>query len=325
MNEKQRMSFSKLILLTPFYMAGQGTILGLYLGFLYGTFIFPVVGSGFGFGIGLGAGLVAGAILGLIYAVLLLLLRVERIIRIRKWLHVLIFGAAFLYIFNYLREATFARNYPPSLILIILETLPFLIGALAAIYGTDKWINWLRTNSPRKLKMRPQRIIVVPSQDSVLGSMFNMIVRRVKSLAYLIPVAALLISLFHAANRFTPLVSTVVTTFPLVLLLSLLYLVAQILLLTATVTPIVVMANHYLFADTDPRFYKRNLSILTFLLVLPSQLVVAAVIGAPIAAFIATLAVRDYADWVHSPEKQKVKPKAPPTTANDILKEALKP
>ena len=86
-------------------------------------------------------------------------------------------------------------------------------------------------------------------------------------------------------------------------------------------------ANRYLFtADTDPHIYKRNLSILTFCLVLPSQLVMAAVIGAPIAAIIATLAVRDYADWVHSPEKQKTKPKSPAqVTTNHIVKEALKP
>ncbi|MCA9894559.1 MAG: hypothetical protein KC615_16330, partial [Anaerolineae bacterium] len=86
MTTHSKLSKGTLLTLTPFYMIGQGLVLGLLAGLLFGTYIVPLIGSLYGAGIGAVAGVVTGGILGIIYIILLGLMGIEGVLRSRIWL-----------------------------------------------------------------------------------------------------------------------------------------------------------------------------------------------------------------------------------------------
>ncbi|MCA9884997.1 MAG: hypothetical protein KC708_18600 [Anaerolineae bacterium] len=310
-----------------FVMMGYGILYGMALGTLFGTLTLPIAFSAMGFfwGIIFGAGL--GTVVGMVYGILLFIMGHDGVNRARHWIPLLgavITGGLFYLVNNIWSEVatmSFLSFYP--FILVIYS----IVAAFACAYATDHWYDFLRRHSTRKLKDEPRSHQVQVSGFQIYRILSDILFQKIRPLVILSPIIGIFFGMRFFPINITvqPLIGWFFWLF-VATMVDLVYIICQLFLIILTVTIIVAIANRYFFTtDTDPHIYKRNLSILTFCLVLPSQLVVGAVIGAPIAAFIATLAVRDYADWVHSPEKQKVKPKVPPTTANDILKEALKP
>jgi hypothetical protein len=91
------------------------------------------------------------------------------------------------------------------------------------------------------------------------------------------------------------------------------YLLAMAVGLSFLMKCLILAANRLYFkADVHPLAYKNRLSVMAFFVTLFSTPIVTAFIGAPIAAIIATLAVRDYADWYNEASgkgKRKEKPK----------------
>lgn len=331
MSEHPKIGILGLAVRTPLYMMERGVSLGTTTGATTGTFLFPIIGTIVGAAVGLGFGLVTFTILGIILAILMLIIGIEGIIRNHKGLR-LFAGLAVSVAFFLLEVAVYGNalviNAMHTIILGLIFAIFALIPGVAATYSTNNWQLWLRKRSPRKLKLQPQHVIVVPSASTVFARMVDPLLRRIRWLMYIVPIGAIFFTVLHIGslqNLILPV--DVIGIYISILMSATVYILGQVILMAATVTPIIMLANYFMFSRRNShQNYKRNLSILTFCLVLPSQLVVAAFIGAPIAAIIATLAVRDYADWVHSPEKQKAKPKAPSqVTTNDVLKEALKP
>ncbi|MAU09810.1 MAG: hypothetical protein CL607_08325 [Anaerolineaceae bacterium] len=307
MNDTHSASRFELILSTPFYISGYGTMLGMAIGTLVGTMVVPLAGTIVGGVVGAVFGTLMFAILGLGQAALLYLMGLDGVARSQNWLRILAGGVVSVsfFLLEYMPLKDVFSTVGTYVIFSLVIGAIALIPGISAAYATDAWQEWLREKSPRKLKQRPHNERLQLKWSDVSDTLYDGLNSRIRWLVYLTPFVAVFITVVHAQSHPVPLVDLIGWPFA-ASLAFVVYLLFQLSFIASWMTLIIRVANRYLFtADIDPRIYKRNLSILTFCLVLPSQLVMAAVIGAPIAAIIATLAVRDYADWVHSPEKAK--------------------
>ncbi|MCA9894366.1 MAG: hypothetical protein KC615_15360, partial [Anaerolineae bacterium] len=263
-----------------------------FVGFVFGIMMFTIVGIGLAF--------------------LLLVKGIDGVLRSQKWLRLLaglIVSAVFWQLARTVIMDPQSMDRTTNIEFIVISEAVIaalaLITSIAAAYATDNWQNWLREKNPRKVKRQPQAERIQLNLSDVSDLLFDRMSHHIRWIMYLTPLVAMFYTILHSLSYTVKTYELVM--FPVTATFAFwMYLLCEVSLISASVSAIIMVANRYLFTvDTDPHIYKRNLSILTFLLVLPTQLVVALGIGAPLAVFIATLAVRDYADWYAMPAKAK--------------------
>lgn len=314
MNDDSRVGLPNLAFKTPFFMMKHGIALGIWAGAISGTFFVPVFGTVVGGFVGFVFGIMMFTIVGIGLAVLLLIKGIDGVLRSQKWLRLLaglIVGAVFWQLARTVIMDPQSMDRTTNIEFIVIAEAVIaalaLITSIATAYATDNWHNWLREKNPRKVKRQPQAERIQLNLSDITDQLFDRMSHHIRWIMYLTPLVLIIFTIRHVLLYTATVQPYELFAFPFAATLAFWsYLLCQVALVSATVAAIIMVANRYLFtAETDPHIYKRNLSILTFLLVLPTQLIVALGIGAPLAAFIATLAVRDYADWYAMPAKAK--------------------
>jgi MFS family permease len=307
-------------LLTPLYFIYKITALGSFLGALAGTLIVPILGTGFGSVIGLSLGAMIGAVIGTGYALLGILFGLPGLIRYRKWL--VIWGGFAGFLFFFLVPILLGLIFTGTLLIGTIYILFSLIAGVATAYGVQSWFDWMTENSPRKLKIDQKDDSIHVAYSKVFNRLFDAFLRRSKWLFYLLPLAlpitmTIQISSFSLATSGEIVAIGVVAT----VLLGL-HLLAVNLVLSLHLTALILAANRLYFkADVHPLAYKNRLSVMAFFVTLFSTPIVTGFIGAPVAAIIATLAVRDYADWYNEASgkgKRKEKVKNAPSMSYQV-------
>jgi MFS family permease len=301
-----------IFILTPLYMIFLGATRGGLLGCLTGSLIFPLFGTAIGAYMGFVAGTIMGAILGIFYALLSMILGLQGLFRFRQWI-IRLAGLAGVVLFVIVVDLILDEFYRPFTLMLMLCAV---VAGVTTAYGTVRWFDWLEAKSQRKLKIEQQDHSIRFGFSQIFTHTIRSFMGRLKWLFYLTPIAALVIITIHFSND-PPQADYVILHYAAHAVLLTVGLMIGLLVIIygygVYMAAFIAAANRLYFkADVHPLAYKNRLSVMAFFVTLFSTPIVTGFIGAPIAAIIATLAVRDYADWYNETSgkgKRKEKPK----------------